>query len=36
MGKLHDQMQEDLLLKAYGLHTQKANLAVRAISPATT
>jgi integrase/recombinase XerD len=26
MGKLHDQMQEDLLLKAYSPHTQKAYL----------
>lgn len=26
MGKLHDQMQEDLVLKAYSLHTQKAYL----------
>ena len=26
MGKLHDQMQEDLVLKAYSQHTQKAYL----------
>ena len=26
MGKLHDQMQEDLLLKAYSPHTQRAYL----------
>jgi integrase/recombinase XerD len=26
MGKLHDQLQEDLLLKAYSPHTQKAYL----------
>jgi hypothetical protein len=26
MGKLHDRMREDLLLKAYSPHTQKAYL----------
>ena len=26
MGKLHDQLKEDLLLKAYSQHTQRANL----------
>jgi hypothetical protein len=26
MGKLHDQMKEDLLLKAYSPHTQRAYL----------
>src|SRR5271167_2774588 len=26
MGKLHDRMQEDLLLKAYSPHTQRAYL----------
>jgi hypothetical protein len=26
MGKLHDRMQEDLLLKAYSPYTQKAHL----------
>jgi len=26
MGKLHDRMQEDLLLKGYSPHTQKAYL----------
>ena len=36
MGKLHDRMQEDLRLKAYSPHTQKAYLAVPAILSATT
>jgi hypothetical protein len=26
MGKLHDQMKEDLLLRAYSPHTQRAYL----------
>ena len=29
MGKLHDRMQEDLLLKAYSPHTQRSLPALR-------
>jgi len=36
MGKLHDRMQEDFLLKAYSPHTQKAYLRCARHSLATT
>ncbi len=36
MGKLHDQMRGDLLLKAYSAHTQRAYLRCARHLQATT